>query len=116
MAEGVKFLVLLNLHVGLSHRGHSDFFALGLDELGLPHELLRQFPNRAGHGGGIELGLALPGHLQKDGLDVLNKTHVEHFVGLVQNHGGHFSQVNGAAADVVQKAARGPHNNLGRFF
>ena len=47
-----------------------------------------------------------PGH-------IVDKAHVQHTVRLVQDHGLHLAQGDGAALHVVGQAARGGHHDLG---
>ena len=47
---------------------------------------------------------------------VPDKAHIQHPVGLVQHHGLHLVQADGAPLHVVHQAARGGHHDLGGLF
>ena len=64
------------------------------------------------HGGRIEQGLAGLGSHLEDALDVRDKAHVEHAVGLVHHHDLHAGQQQFAAFEMVEQAARGGDQHI----
>ena len=58
------------------------------------------------HGGREQHGLTLGRGGLQDGFDVLGKTHVEHFVGLIKYHDLHIIQRKRAAVDVIDRSPR----------
>ncbi len=88
---------------GLGHgvaRGDHDFARMA-------HELHRQLLDRLGEGGREQQGLAvLARQLGQDALDRGQKAHVEHAVGLVEHQHLDAGQVDAAAFQVVDQAAR----------
>ena len=52
------------------------------------------------------------GASREDLLDVLGEAHVEHLVSLVEDHGGNVVEVQGASAQVVQRASGCRHDDV----
>ena len=50
-----------------------------------------------------------------DKVDVIDKAHVQHFIGFVEDDGRNVAQVDGAALHVVDEAARGGDDDLRAF-
>ena len=81
---------------------------------------LRQFNDLLGHGGGEEHSLLLVVEVVENLLDILNESHVKHFVCLVDDEvfGVYVLEVSGT--DEVQEAARSGHqdfhSHLQEFF
>ena len=92
--------VLFDVGVGGVLRRHFDLF-------GAVHEVARQFAYRIGEGGGKEQGLALFGQHLHDGADVVDKAHVEHAVGFVEDDDFDFGEVDVFLFDMVEQAADG---------
>ena len=65
-----------------------------------------------GHGGREHEHLALHWHVRQDFLDVVEEAHVEHLVGLVENHGMDVVEVYDLAVDEVDETAGGGDDDL----
>ena len=65
-----------------------------------------------GQRGGEERGLDVFGKRVEDGIEFVGKAEVEHFVGFVKNDGLNVRKVKRAAADMVERTARGGHYNV----
>ena len=76
------------------------------------HEVLGNIGNLLGHCGREHQHLAVGGNVAQNLLDVVEETHVEHFVGFVKNHRMHVGQVYLAPVDEVDETSRSGHNNL----
>ena len=68
--------------------------------------------NFGGHGRRVEEGLTGKGGQAEDPLDIGDKTHVEHAVGLVHHHDLHAGQQQFAALVVIEQAARGGDQHI----
>ena len=68
--------------------------------------------NLPAHGGGEEQGVALLGQMFEDGIDAVGKAHVEHFVGLVEDHVFHVVEFGYTALNEVDEASRCGDNDL----
>ena len=79
---------------------------------GVVHEPFGYFCNLGGHRCREEQHLALLGHMREDVVDGVDKAHVEHLVGLVENHGVYVVEVHHAAVYQVDEASRRGHDNL----
>ena len=64
------------------------------------------------HGGGEEEGVALGGNARQDCVNALRETHVEHLVGLVEDHVLDVLEAGHTAVHQVDEAARRGHNHL----
>ena len=64
------------------------------------------------HGGGEQEGVPLLGHRLEYVLDVLDESHVEHPVGLVEDHHGHLGEVQDLPVDHVPDASGGAGNDV----
>jgi len=85
---------------------------LGADVGRLGHVPARQGDDGAGHGGAEEHGLAVGAGARQDLLHVRQEAQVEHFVGLVQDDGGHVGQVQEPSVHEVDEAPRRAHDDL----
>ena len=86
-----------------------DFHRVPLVDPGDVHDL-------PGDGGGEQAQVPAVGDLLQDVGDILDKAHVQHPVGLVQHHGLHLVQADGAPLHVVHEPAGGGHHDLGALF
>ena len=77
-----------------------------LDPHRIVQEFLRDPGDLGGHGGGEEQRLPGEGHQLEDALDVGDEAHVEHAVGLVDDHDLHAGQHELAALEMVEQPAR----------
>ncbi len=80
--------------------------ALDRDLDRLAQVLLRDATDRRGHRRGEERDLARRGRLLEDPLDVVDETHLQHLVRLVEHEALDAAQVERAALDVIDHAAR----------
>ena len=114
--EQIEQMLIFVLALGGNHvlgDLRTVFLRRGDDDL---HRVLLVFPGDGHHvlvgGGGKEHQLPLDGR----GLDnlghILDKAHVEHFVGLVQHHGMHAVQTDVPAVHVVQQPSGRGHHDL----
>ena len=83
---------------------------LGADVGGAGHVAARQGDHRAGHGGAEEHRVAVGTGAGQDLLHVGQEAQVQHLVGLVQDDGGHVSQVQHAAVHEVDEPAGRSHD------
>ena len=74
-----------------------------------------QLSDRFRHGSREEQGLARVGRRCHDEVDVIDKAHVQHFIGFVEDDGRNVAQVDGAALHVVDETARGGNDDLRAF-
>ena len=82
----------------------------------LVEELAGQFFNAFRVGGGKQQGLALVRALLRHEHHVVEETHVEHPVGLVEHQGIERIQIQAAALQVIQDAARRAHHDVGAML
>jgi len=68
--------------------------------------------DRFRHGSREEQSLARVGRSGHDKVDVIDKAHVQHFIGFVEDDGRNVAQVDSAALHVVDEAARGGDDDL----
>ena len=64
------------------------------------------------HGGRVEESLARKGRQREDALDIGDKAHIQHAVGLIHHHDLHAGQQKLAAFEMVQKATGGGNQNI----
>ena len=64
------------------------------------------------HGGAKEGALGVCRDFLEDGFHIFHESHVEHFVGFVEDDRLHARKHDGAALDVVDEAARGRYDNV----
>ena len=81
--------------------------ARDLDPFGRVQEGVGDPLDLGGHGGAEEQRLAGEGRQLEDALDIGDEAHVQHAVGLVDDHDLNAGQQQLAALDMVQQAARG---------
>ncbi len=91
-----------------------DVLRFDLDHGGVGRPLLRQVHHVVGEGGGKEQGLtfALGWRLPDDLADLRDEAHVEHAVGLVEDHHLDHVQVHLTALVEVQQPAGGGHQDV----
>ncbi len=114
-AQGVKFLTVRQLDVFLfneidGYRSGFDFY-----DFRFLQESLCQFSDGSGHGSGEEHGLPFFRNPRQDGADVVDESHIHHFVPFVQHENLHVGQVDGAALHVVHETARGGYDDVRMF-
>ena len=80
---------------------------------GVGHVLVEDGFHLFRHGGREKHGVAaFLGHVFEDVVDFLLEAHVEHFVGLVENHRLHVAEIHAVAANHIAQATRSGHDNL----
>ena len=80
--------------------------ACGVQSQGVALEILGQFGNPGGHGGGKHQGAALGRGGGKDEFQILAKAEVKHLVGLVQHRRAQTRQIKAVALDMVAQPPR----------
>ena len=110
--QGIHFLVALHHQVGLIDTLNG--FGLGSNAhlLGITQVLVCHSLDLRWHSGGEQSPLAALRCLRENRLDIVDKAHTQHLVGLIQHQSGHFAQVETATAQMVQHTARGTHYYL----
>ncbi len=113
----VEYPVLVRVIVGEMHalldRERRGVVALHLDAHRVAHQPRGQPRDRAVEGRGEQHGLPRLRREQRDALDVVDEAHVEHPVRLVQDQHFQRRQVDAAALDVVDEAARRGDDDVG---
>ena len=94
-------------HVGRAFVARSDHYLHRI-----VHIFLSYPPYFGGHSGREHQHLALLRHMAEDIVDRVEKSHIEHLVGLVEDHGVHTREVHYSAIDQVDKSAGGGHDDL----
>ena len=92
--------------------GDRHIFALDRDRLGLVHVAIGQTPHLGRERGREERGLAYGRRCAQDCLDVFDKTHAQHLVGLVQHDHVDLAQVEHLALHEIHEAARRPNDDV----
>ena len=74
--------------------------------LGVVHVVLGNSLDFGGHCGREQQHFAVVGHIGENLVYVVDKSHVKHFVGFVENHGTHHFHVHCVAFDEVEQSTR----------
>ena len=111
--EGVDTTSTRDLVGGLTDLGHGHLLAGDRDPLRLAQIARGEIDDARGHGGREEGSLAVDGGLRQDPLDVLDKAHVEHFIGLIEDEEAHIVKKERATAHVVHDPAGRTDDDLG---
>ena len=85
--EGCQFVEFINRIIALFDGFHRELFTLDLKRLGRVHVFFGQPQNALWQGGRKKGGLTAECGLIQNGLDVSDKTHAEHFIGLIEHDG-----------------------------
>ena len=111
-------ILLLGIHhiVDVMHIGAALVARAHHILLRIVHVVLGNLGNFAWHGGREEQHLAVARHIGKNLVDVVDKAHVQHLVGLVKHHGVHILECDGLAVDQVDEAAWRGHHHLHTLF
>ena len=83
---------------------------------GAVHIILRYFCNLVGHSGREKQHLTVFRHISENAVDVVYKAHIEHLVGLVENHRMHVRQIYRSAFYQVQQTTRSGNDDMHTFF
>ena len=110
--QGVELVGLAHLEIDLVRQIGGQVLRLDAQHLRIAHVSLRQPDDPFGHRGREEQHAAVGARMIHDLFDIFEKTHIEHLVGLVQHQETDLVEFERAAADVVQHAARGPHDDV----
>ena len=109
--ERVVLVAGLDHIIYVSHIGRTLIADTGDKFHRVVHVILGYVGNLTRHGGAEKQHFALLGHMAQNLVDVIDKAHVEHLVGLVENDGPHFVEFHHATANqVLQTAWRGDNN------
>ena len=92
------------LHRGVARRH--------LNMCGLAQQAVGEIANLVAEGGRKQQGLFLLGDERQHLLDVMDKAHVQHAVGLVEHQDLDLAQVQRTLASMVQQAARCGHQDV----
>ena len=106
------FNLILGFEIILLNQRYSQLFLGNGYILRRLHVLLGQAQNRTGHGCGEQQSLAFSRQAAHNFFDIINKAHIQHFVGLVQYQEFDMVQTDSAAVDMVNQASRSADNNL----
>ena len=95
--------------VGAGRSAHRDAYRVGQETPGDAGDTWR-------HRGREQHGLALGRQVTEDRLDVLGEAHVEHLVGLVEDHGANAGDVERPATEVVDDPPGGTDDHVDAAF
>ena len=111
-AEGIELLPVRQFDIFLFNEvdGHSG--RLNFDQFRILQECFRQFPDRFGHGGGEKHGLPFFRNGSQNGADIIDESHIHHFVPFIEDKNLHMGQVDGTPFHMVHEPARGGYNNV----
>ena len=84
-----------------------------VDRLRVAQEFVGDFQNRRRHGGGKQDGLTRVGRFGQNRLNVVEKTHIEHFVRFIKNDGAQTVEAKRMPAHMVHHAPRRTDYNVG---
>jgi hypothetical protein len=96
----------------LSDRSRRGVLGRRVDRQRVSQEVLGQSPEMRAERGAEEQALALGWQPLEDPPDVVDETHVQHAVSLIQHEDCDVVEVDGALSDVVEESARGGHDDL----
>ena len=106
------FILAFHLIVSLGNQRDCQFSGRNPDQPCILLEAVCYLQDRLGHSCREQSGLVLIGNLAQNQFHIFPKSHVQHFVCLVQHHHVHMIQLNGVTAHVIHHPSRGTHNNL----
>ncbi|CWM77374.1 Uncharacterised protein [Neisseria meningitidis] len=89
--------------------------AFDFDDFRVFGQFARQFADRAVPSGGEQQSLTVARRCFHDGFDVVDKAHIQHTVGFVQNQHFQTFKINFAALHQVHQTARRGDNQIDRF-
>ncbi|KXT82095.1 hypothetical protein STRDD11_01929 [Streptococcus sp. DD11] len=111
--HGVKFFIFLDTDIILIHQLSRQLFGCNLDMVRILHKLDSNTLDSIRHSSRKEQGLALLRNAGNNGLNIFQKAHIKHFIGLIQDQGFHMIELEGLALDQIQKTARCPDDDMG---
>ena len=114
--EGFHLVVTLDQQKALADIFHRGGLALDTGFAVFAQVFVDNLDNFFGHGGAEKRPLGVFGNLAQDGFDIFHESHVQHFVGLVQNNRLDLVQGNRTPLEVVDEPARRCHDDVGGPF
>lgn len=111
--EGFELVVFFDGDVELLDTVKGEGFLADENAGGVAHELLSEFEDVTGHGGGEEADLDIAGHEAEDFVDLFLETLGEHLIGLIEDHDLHHVGAEGAALHDIEDTAGGADGDDG---
>ena len=111
-SQRIELITLAHLEIDLIGQIRCNLLSLNSQQLRLTHIRLRQTHNSFGHRCREQQHTTLLVHCRHNRLDILDETHIEHLVSLVQHHIIDRREVERAATDVVQHSTGCTHNDI----
>jgi hypothetical protein len=111
--NGVEAFLLVDHVEGLFDVGVGGVVLDEVDGDGGFENVVGEFADWGGHGGGEEEGLAFLGEVGEDFLDVFEEAHVEHFVGFIKDDHGRGKVAEALGFEEVEQAAGGGDDDVG---
>ncbi|MPM44886.1 hypothetical protein SDC9_91568 [bioreactor metagenome] len=113
--QSLGLLPRRDLHIDLPDVFQRNLLPVNLNPNRIALKLLGNSQNFLRDGGGEQNDLPLFRHILQNDLDILPEAHVQHFVGLVQNHQFQMTQIQGAPAHMIHNTAGGADDQVGRL-
>ncbi len=110
--QRVGLVVLVDKVIALLCGRKGERALLDDDRLRGAHEAVRQFANPRGHGRAEQRSLPFGRGHCKNLFDLFDESHVEHFVGFVEDDGFDFAQIQDAAFQQIVQTSRGANDNI----
>ncbi len=111
-AQGLEFVALIDLEIDLVGQVRGHLLVPDRDHIVFPHVFFGDGQDFPGHGRGEEQGGFVLVRRAQDRFDILDKAHVEHLVGLVEDEVGDVLEAQGFAVEMVQNPARRTDNDI----
>ena len=100
--ESFELVVFFNGDVELLDTIEGEGFLTDENTGGVTHELLGEFEDITGHGGGEEADLDITRHEAEDFVNLFLETLGEHFIGFIENHNLHHVSAEGTTLHDVE--------------
>ncbi|OIQ69459.1 hypothetical protein GALL_489410 [mine drainage metagenome] len=110
--ERIEFVQAAHRPIALAHIGRRGGACLDGDFFRAAQIGLRNAPDDRRHGGREQRDLAFGRGLFQDGFDIVDKSHAQHFVGFVQHQVRQLVELERAALQMVDDAARCAHHHV----
>ena len=111
-AECVKFLTVRQFDVFLFDQVDGYGSSLDLDDFRVLQECFSEFTDRSRHGSGEEHGLSFFRNSSKDRADVVDESHIDHFIAFIKDENLYIGEVDRAALHMVHQTARGSYDDV----
>ena len=111
--QGVELVRFAHLEINLVGQVGRQPGRFHAQHLHVAHVGPRKVHDTLRHGRRKEQDAPLSGRMRHNFLDILDESHVQHFVSLVQHEVADAGKVERPAPDVVEHAPRRPHHNIG---